>query len=209
MKRLSSNVVVSAVMAVLAVGAATVGLASAGTADQSPVVRAALPAGTVNHVLVIDLENESFSSTFGPNSVATYLNQTLVPQGELLQNYFATGHVSLDNYIAQISGQAPTRATDSDCGALTRSGLVGQYVDVTPGTDDPNTSLYPGQVDGNGCVYPAPTATTTGAPTIADQLDALYPPNPVTHVGLLAGIRGEHGERPDAGRRGRRPARRH
>ena len=107
--------------------------------------------------------------------MATYLNGTLVPKGELLENYYATGHVSLDNYIAQISGQAPTPLTDSDCN------LTG-YSNVTPGTDDPNTATYPGQVDGNGCVYPAPTATTNGAPTIADQLDAVYPPSPATHV---------------------------
>jgi hypothetical protein len=143
-------------------------------AQGTVVVRAALPPGSINNVLVIDLENESFSNTFGPTSPATYLNQTLVPKGELLNNYYATGHVSLDNYIAQISGQAPTPLTNSDCS--------GQYVNVAPGTDDPNGSTYPGQVDGNGCVYPAPTATTTGAPTIADQLDAVNPPNPVTHV---------------------------
>ena len=111
--------------------------------------------------------------TFGPGSVATYLNGTLVPKGELLENYYATGHVSLDNYIAEISGQAPTPLTDSDCN------LTG-YSNVTPGTDDPNSATYPGQVDGNGCVYPAPTATTTGAPTIANQLDAVSPPNSVS-----------------------------
>ena len=124
---------------------------------------------------MIELENEDATSTFGPGSVATYLNGTLVPKGELLENYYATGHVSLDNYIAEISGQAPTPLTDSDCN------LTG-YSNVTPGTDDPNTATYPGQVDGNGCVYPAPTATTNGAPTIADQLDAVYPPSAGTHV---------------------------
>jgi hypothetical protein len=146
------------------------------------VVRAALPAGTINHVLVIDLENESFGSTFGPNSPATYLNKSLVPEGELLENYYAVGHVSLDNYLAQVSGQSPNPLTDSDCTLAVDHSLVGEYVDVTPGTDDPNTAKYPGQVDGDGCLYPAPTATSTGAPTIADQLDAAFPPNPVTHV---------------------------
>ena len=142
---------------------------------QPPVVRAALPPGSINNILVIELENEDATTTYGPGSVATYLNGTLVPEGELLENYYAIGHVSLDNYIAEISGQAPTRLTDSDCD-------LDEYVNVTPGTDDPNSATYPGQVDGNGCVFPAPTATTNGAPTIADQLDAAYPPNPVTHV---------------------------
>ena len=150
----------------------TAGMSGAGAA---PVVRAALPPGSINNVLVIELENEDATATFGSGSVANYLNNTLVPKGELLPNYYATGHVSLDNYIAQISGQAPTQLTDSDCNLTA-------YSNVTPGTDDPNSARYPGQVDGNGCVYPAPTATTKGAPTIADQLDAAYPPNPTTHV---------------------------
>jgi hypothetical protein len=184
MGRVIRRVTGSATIVAMVVAAATL---AQGSGAQSSVVRAALPAGTINHVLVIDLENESFSSTFGPTSPATYLNQTLVPQGELLDNYYATGHVSLDNYIAQVSGQAPTPKTDSDCGALVGRSLVGQYVDVRPGTDDPNASTYPGQVNGNGCVYPAPTATSNGAPTIADQLDAAFPPNPVTHVAAWRG----------------------
>ena len=146
-----------------------------GSGAQVPVVRAALAPGSINNVLVIELENEDATSTFGSGSVATYLNGTLVPKGELLENYYAIGHVSLDNYIAQISGQAPTPLTDSDCDLT-------QYVNVSPGTDDPNSATYPGQVDGNGCIYPAPTATTNGAPTIANQLDAVDPPNATTHV---------------------------
>ena len=142
-------------------------LAEAGA--QGPVERAALPPGSINNILVIELENEDASTTFGPGSPATYLNQTLVPKGELLDNYYATGHVSLDNYIAEISGQAPTPLTDSDCD-------LGEYVNVSPGSDDPNTTAYPGQVDGNGCIFPA------GTQTIANQLDAAYPPNPTTNV---------------------------
>ena len=92
--------------------------------------------------------------------MATYLNGTLVPKGELLENYYATGHVSLDNYIAEISGQAPTPLTDSDCN------LTG-FSNITPGTDDPNTATYPGQVDGNGCVYPASVLT------LADQMTSI------------------------------------
>jgi hypothetical protein len=163
--------------ALLVLTTATFGQAATAAASgaQVPVVRAALAPGSINNVLVIELENEDATSTFGSGSAATYLNGTLVPKGELLENYYATGHVSLDNYIAQISGQAPTPLTDSDCDLT-------EYVNVTPGTDDPNSATYPGQVDGNGCIYPAPTATTKGAPTIANQLDAVDPPNPVTHV---------------------------
>jgi len=50
------------------------------------------------------VENESFSATFGPKSPATYLNQTLRAQGQLV-----------DNYISQISGQSPFALTKADC----------------------------------------------------------------------------------------------
>ncbi len=120
-----------------------------------------VPPGAITHVIVVELENESFGTTFGPSSPATYLNDTLVPQGELLKTYYAVGHVSLDNYIAQVSGQAPNLVTNSDC--------AGGYNDVTPGTLDANQSLYPGQVDGQGCVLPQ------SVQTIGNQLDRAYP----------------------------------
>ena len=143
-------------------------LVSVGATAQAAVVRAALAPGSINNILVIELENEDASSTFGAGSPATYLNDTLVPQGELLDNYYAIGHVSLDNYIAEVSGQAPTPQTAADC--------FGSYTNVSPGTNDPNASTEPGQVDGTGCVYP------TQVQTIANQLDAVQPPNPTTNV---------------------------
>ncbi|HEY2314898.1 MAG TPA: alkaline phosphatase family protein [Streptosporangiaceae bacterium] len=117
--------------------------------------------GAIQHIIVVELENESFGSTFGPSSPATYLNDTLVPQGELLKSYYGVGHVSLDNYIAQVSGQAPNLVTNSDC--------AGGYNDVTPGTLDANQALYLGQVDGQGCVFPK------SVQTIGNQLDRAYP----------------------------------
>ena len=38
-------------------------------------------AGAIKHVILIDLENEDESATFGPTSPATYLNNTLLPAG--------------------------------------------------------------------------------------------------------------------------------
>jgi phosphatidylinositol-3-phosphatase len=61
-------------------------------------------------------------------------------------------HNSLPNYVALVSGQAPTLATQADC-AL--------YADVLPGLPAAD-----GQVIGQGCVYPA------AVKTVADQLDA-------------------------------------
>jgi hypothetical protein len=124
----------------------------------------------VKHVIVVDLENESFNATFGPNSPATYLNNVLVPQGQLLTQYYGIGHASTDNYIAQVSGQAPNQTSSSDC-ITSLANLSGAFVDVTPGTLDPDQSTYPGQVDGNGCVYPS------AVQTIGDQLDAQGGPN--------------------------------
>ena len=141
---------------------------TAASAGAGGVTRAAVPPGAIKHVIVIDLENESFSSTFGPNSPAKYLNTVLLAQGELIHNYYATSHVSLGNYIAQISGQAPTPSTNNDC--LHLPTFAGTFTDVVPGTDADAT--FPGQVNGDGCVFPAPTASSHGAQTIGDQLEA-------------------------------------
>src|SRR5208283_4151233 len=151
----------------------------------SSVVRAALPPGKINHILVIEFENEGYAATWGPVSPATYLNGTLRPKGELLQNYDAIGHDSLDNYIAQVSGQAPTEDTQADCAD---NGFA--FADVTPGTPDPDQDVNPGQVDGQGCVYPATV------PTIAAQLDAKYPPNPTTHVAAWRAYEQDMGNTP-------------
>ena len=168
---------------VLAAGAASTG---------SPVVRAALPPGDINHIIVIEFENEGYQTTFGPGSVATYLNGVLRKHGELLENYYAIGHDSLDNYIAQVSGQAPNPATQADCAA---NGSA--YVDMAPGTPAPDQRADPGQVVGQGCVYPASVAT------IASQLDLKYPPNPRTHVASWRGYDQDMGN--DAARDGGTP----
>ena len=155
------------------------------TAGSPGVVRAALPPGKIEHILVIELENEGYAATFGPTSPATYLNGTLRPKGELLQNYYATGHASLDNYIAQVSGQAPTPDTQADCAD---NGFA--FADVSPGTPDANQASNPGQVDGQGCVYPATV------PTIASQLDVKYPPSSVSHVAAWRAYEQDMGNTP-------------
>jgi hypothetical protein len=86
-------------------------------------VAAATPAATalegvprVDHVVVLVLENESYSATWSPGSAAKYLN-SLAKVGAFVPNYFATGHVSLDNYIAMTSGVAGPQIapTYTDC----------------------------------------------------------------------------------------------
>jgi hypothetical protein len=105
----------------------------------------------IGHVFIIVLENEGFDKTFGPDSEAPYLSKTLTKRGVLLTQYFGTGHASLDNYIAMISGQAATPETRNDCRT---------YQDfVASGT------ATGGQAVGHGCVYPSTIKT------LADQLN--------------------------------------
>jgi phosphatidylinositol-3-phosphatase len=108
--------------------------------------------GRIGHVFVIVLENEGFDVTFGPNSPAKFLSQTLPSQGVMLNQYYGTGHVSLDNYIAMISGQSATLQTRVDCTFYDDFKLTGMTPD--------------GQAIGTGCVYPA------AIKTVADQLKA-------------------------------------
>jgi hypothetical protein len=106
----------------------------------------------IKHVFVIVLENEGFDVTFGPNSKAPFLSKMLPSQGVLLNQYFGTGHVSLDNYVAMLSGQAATPQTRADCVT---------YADFI------QTGLTPdGQAIGTGCVYPS------SIKTLPDQLTA-------------------------------------
>jgi phosphatidylinositol-3-phosphatase len=106
----------------------------------------------IRHVFVITLENENYATTFGSTTKAPYLAQTLASQGALVQQYYGTGHVSLDNYIAMLSGQSPTPQTDNDC-------ITYQDFNLTGMTPD-------GQAIGTGCVYPA------SVKTLPDQLSA-------------------------------------
>jgi hypothetical protein len=107
----------------------------------------------IGHVFVIVLENKAFADTFGPTGQvnAPYLNGTLVPKGELLTNYYGTGHNSADNYVAMVSGQPPTPATKDDCR------------DPFPPVKDEAVGPY-NIAKSDGCDYPARFRT------IADQL---------------------------------------
>jgi phosphatidylinositol-3-phosphatase len=108
----------------------------------------------VRHVFVVNLENENYADTFGPSSPAVYLNKTLVPKGQLLDNYYGTAHNSLPNYIAQLSGQGPNPQTQGDCQIYSDFHIA--------------TTTSDGQAVGAGCVYPA------SVKTLADQLSARH-----------------------------------
>jgi len=123
----------------------------------SPVPTATPSAGTfslskIKHVFIVVLENESYSSTFAANPPAPYLAKTLPAQGALLEDYYSTGHASLDNYIALISGQAPSYDTQTDCQDYLDFQLIAVVID--------------GQAAGAGCVFP------TSVPNITDSITA-------------------------------------
>ncbi len=145
----------------LIAAAALVALVSAGCSSGDDATKATTTSSTSTttavkkkpaalHAFVINLENESFDSSWGPTTEIPYLATTLKKLGLFLPNYYGVAHVSLGNYIAQVSGQGPDKAIQSDC--LTYSDFV-----------QSSTADYQ-QAVGDGCVFPA------SVKTIADQL---------------------------------------
>jgi hypothetical protein len=120
-------------------------LALAASLAAAPAARAAgLP--PIRHVFTIVLENSEFAENFGlGQAVSPYLSRELPMKGALIPNYFGTGHSSLDNYIAMVSGQGPNQKTQDDCDEPT---TLGGTTGVTFNGD--------GQAIGAaGCTYPA------------------------------------------------------
>ena len=120
------------------------GASSAPDVARRASARAATPA--IGHVFVVNIENKGFRTTWGRHSAAPYLATTLRAKGVLLTQYYGTAHHSLGNYLAQISGQGPDRATQRDCPVYSRFTETGRV-------------RAPGQVVGNGCVYPKKVGT--------------------------------------------------
>ena len=140
------------VIALLTFASATV----ASSAAPAAVAAASTPAPVqVRHVFQIVLENEEEPTSFP--GTGSELDQ-LAAQGVFIPRYFGTGHASLDNYIAMISGQAQFTSTSQDCPVYRdASGTVdakGFYVPVTP--------------QDTGCVLP------TAVKTLPDQLTAAH-----------------------------------
>lgn len=102
----------------------------------------------IKHVFVIMLGEGGYEETWGEASTSKFPSEELLAQGELLSNYFAVTKGQLANEIALLSGQGPTPETQVNCP---------NYGDVVPGTESAE-----GQVEGNGCVYPATTETLPG-----------------------------------------------
>ena len=142
---------------ICAVLATVVAIAVEPAIGQPPTVSPASPRLTgpaalqrVKHVFIITLENKNYDVTFGTSTQAPYLNSTLRPMGALLTNYYGTGHVSLDNYIAMISRRPASLDTQRKCPIYSDFKQTGTTGD--------------GIATGNGCVYPA------NVKTLPDQL---------------------------------------
>ncbi len=139
----------------LACAVMTIGLSGCGgSSDSDPETPQ-----SIKHVFVITMENKNFTDTFGTSTQDPYLQKTLVPQGALLNEYYGTGHVSLDNYVAMLSGQPSTAETQSDC-------FKGFNDVVSVGTTSDDYKLVISK-DGLGCVYPKEVKT------LANQLDEI------------------------------------
>ena len=65
-----------------------------------------------DHIVLIMLENQNYSSVIGSNTQMPLLN-ALASQNVVLSNYFAVTHPSLPNYIALMSGS--TQKITKDC----------------------------------------------------------------------------------------------
>ena len=144
---------------ILAACAGTSSPPGSGATRTSSAAHAGLAA--VRHVWVIELENQGYAQSFGTPSADPYLATTLPHMGTLLENYYATGHSSLDNYIAQVSGQSPDLATQNDCPIWLP--FAGQVV----------AGPYH-QVLGQGCVYPAAVQTLGNQLSTAGRSWAAY-----------------------------------
>jgi Phosphoesterase family len=130
--------------------------------------------GKIKHVWMIVLENKSYDASFTGLNDNTYLWKTLPSQGALLQNYYGTGHSSLDNYLSLASGQAPVTDDQDDCPAYDAlSGSVNTSGSLSTNTNFGQFASAAGPeapAGDNGCVYPA------SVPTIFNQLDASHVP---------------------------------
>jgi len=167
----------------LVAAAAAVVLCAAVTGTASADHKGERHSPTIGHVWTIVLENSEFEETFvaGRND-APYLTQTLPAEGDLLVQYYGTGHSSLDNYIAMTSGQGPNASTQGDCNDATVLGGPNKqwHFDADgQAVDDSGAATI-------GCTYPAQVKS------ISDQLDAAH----VSWRGYMENMDAQPGTRP-------------
>ncbi len=120
------------------------------------------------HVWEIVLENTEASSVVG-NPAMPYFN-SLASQGVVLQNYFGTGHFSLDNYMSIASGLEPNPNTQLDCSVVTPGCSVRPFISNTgaPVADNIGSQLTAKNLSWKTYAESMPAACTysPAAPTI-------------------------------------------
>jgi len=141
------------VASTLVVGAMLSGMLGGCNMDDDPPTQQ-----SIKHVFVLTMENKNYNDTFGTSTQDPDL-QAMAKQGALLTQYYGTGHVSLDNYLAMMSGQPSTKETQSDCN-------MGFNDVVADGWDAANPKVLKAK-GGMGCVYPSTVKT------FVNQLDDL------------------------------------
>ena len=78
---------------------------------------------TVQHVVIVPLENTNYSQVVGSEN-APYLN-SLIPKGGLATNYFANVHPSIGNYFYMTTGQDVTN-DDAFMGIVSVDNVAGE-----------------------------------------------------------------------------------
>jgi len=175
-------------------------------------VASASAAPPIKHVFVITLENKGFDQTFGPGSAAPYLSQTLTGQGQLLTQYYGTGHASLDNYNRDDQRAGAERRHAGRLSVLLRlpAGSAGERRPVRAGRaactvtgEDARGSGLSGRPHleglhgGHGHGVPAPGAQLARHDTAGDAAEPVRrAAQPVRLLPLdhrLAGLRAERG----------------
>jgi hypothetical protein len=138
--------------------AATAAMLSGCGGDDNPAVP--VTQQSIRHVFVLTMENKNYLDSFVQSAQDPDF-QSIAKQGVTLSSYYGTGHVSLDNYIAMMSGQPSTNDTESDC--------FQPWIDiVADGADAANPKVIKAAANANGrqgCVYPAQVKT------LVNQLD--------------------------------------
>jgi hypothetical protein len=162
------------------------------TPSSGPDSLGGLPSGAVTHVWLIILADKSYDEAFTGLDKNTYLGQTLPSEGELLQNYYGTGHSSMDNFLSLVSGQAPEEDTQEDCSDVnvpfgSNSTIVTSAADIAAGgtgavgSATPNWNLgqvasllNPSQPSGANAPLGASGSTTTNGCTYPSDVPTLF-----------------------------------
>src|SRR3984957_4598365 len=159
-----------------------VGTTSSAQAGLTSITTTGLTPGSIQHVWLIILENKSYDETFTGLTNTSYLWHTLPSEGVLLQNYYGTGHSSMDNYLSLVSGQAPEEDTQTDCSVeddnfssnsriITKGGSRKKnpnYGQAASAANAKQPSKANAPRGSNGCTYPR------DVPTLFNQLAAAH-----------------------------------